>query len=81
MKKNHSRPEQVAQWKGKGAHEKDLSKLAHLLKGVSEALNQPSAAVELVVNYYEPILEARFDDFPRRRKDFEQLISIERDRR
>jgi DNA helicase II / ATP-dependent DNA helicase PcrA len=36
----------------------------------------PVAAVEEVMKYYRPILQEKFDDFPRREKDLEQLVPM-----
>jgi DNA helicase-2/ATP-dependent DNA helicase PcrA len=59
---------------GKGSEGlKALSKLLSALgsKGIS-----PKGAVEKVMAYYTPILEQKFDDFPRRARELEQLVPM-----
>jgi DNA helicase-2/ATP-dependent DNA helicase PcrA len=36
----------------------------------------PDRAVELSMDYYEPILQGKYDDFPRRERDLHQLVSM-----
>jgi len=76
VKKNQPLPWQIAEWPGAGKGDGGLKTLSHLLKELSSKNLLPEKAVELVMNYYDPILRERFDDFPRRQKDLEQLIPM-----
>lgn len=64
------------EWPGAGKGDKGLEALSKLLKQVSTKDMAPEKAVELSLKYYEPILRERFDDFPRRQKDLEQLLPM-----
>ena len=76
VKKNQLLPWQIAEWPGAGKGDRGLKILSHLLKELSSEKLSPEEAVELVMDYYDPILRERFDDFPRRQKDLEQLIPM-----
>jgi DNA helicase-2/ATP-dependent DNA helicase PcrA len=56
---------------------KDLERLAALLRSLRGEGVPPSSALERVLAYYEPILErVHPDDYPRRQKDLEHLVTI-----
>jgi len=76
MREGNRLPWQVAEWPGAGRRDDGLKRLARLLKRLSARNASPKRAVELAREYYEPILQERFDDFPRRGKDLEQLIPM-----
>ena len=76
MRENQVRPQAVDQWPGAGKREKGLKGLAALLKGLTKRGLSPDKGVEQVLEYYLPILKERFDDYPRRRKELEQLIPM-----
>ncbi|MFH1487422.1 MAG: 3'-5' exonuclease, partial [Pseudomonadota bacterium] len=69
-------PHRIDQWPEAGRGQKGLKALSGLLTLLSDKAITPAAAVELTVTYYEPILKEKFDDFPRRLKDLEQLVSM-----
>jgi DNA helicase-2/ATP-dependent DNA helicase PcrA len=69
-------PHQLDEWPGQAKKDGGLNKLANLMKQLKENHLSPERAVELVTEYYTPILKERFDDFPRRQKDLEQLIPM-----
>lgn len=76
IKTNRSDPWQIADWPGAGKGDEGLKVLSRLLKKLSAKEIQPDKAVELVMKYYDPILREKFDDFPKRQKDLEQLIPM-----
>ena len=76
VKKDKPVPWQIAEWPGAGKRDGGLKILSHLLKKLASRNLSPQKAIELVMNYYDPILRERFDDFPRRQKDLEQLIPM-----
>jgi DNA helicase-2/ATP-dependent DNA helicase PcrA len=76
MKRNRSHPWQVAEWPEARKGDDGLKGLAELMRELSAPKNKPDKSVERAIEYYEPILRERFDDFPRRRKDLDQMISM-----
>ena len=57
--------------------EKGLQLLSKMLISASALVNVPPARIlEIVADYYFPILKERFDDYPRRFKDIDQLAII-----
>lgn len=76
MRTNGCLPFQVSEWPAAGKGDEGLKGLSALLRELSSGEIKPAAAVELVMQYYDPILKERFDDFPRREKDLGQLISV-----
>jgi len=76
MKKRHVLAAGVDQWPGGNKEKEGLVKLAKLMGALSTANLRPDKAVELAFEYYTPILRERFDDFPRRQLELEQLISM-----
>ncbi|NCB39289.1 MAG: ATP-dependent helicase [Erysipelotrichia bacterium] len=54
-----------------------LQKLSKMLTSAARIIQSPPARLlEIVSDYYFPILKARFDDYPRRFKDVDQLALI-----
>jgi len=57
-----------------------LAKSVEQLKTLFSELNRETMTVsamgEKIVEYYLPLLQKRFDDYPRRERDLEQLLSI-----
>lgn len=76
IKTDRCLPWQVAEWPGAGKGDEALKTLSFLLKRLSKNEITPKEVVELVMDYYSPLLQEKFDDFPRREKDLEQLIAM-----
>ncbi len=76
MKTNNIPPGQLAKWPGAGKRDSGIKPLSKLLAGLSSNNMQPQKAVEMVMEYYTPILQERFDNFPKRQKDLDQLIPM-----
>lgn len=76
MQENQIRPHAVAQWPGVGKREKGLKALGALLGALMKKGLAPDHGVKQVLDYYMPILKERFDDYPRRQKELEQLIPM-----
>ncbi len=76
MKTTDALPWQVADWPEAGKKYTGLKSLASLLKKLSAQGMRPRKAIQLAMAYYDPILRERFDDFPRRQKELEQLVSM-----
>lgn len=69
-------PWQVSEWPEASKRDEGLKGLSLLLKKLSAKDVTTKEAVELTVKYYDPILRAKYDDFPKRQKDLEQLTPI-----
>ena len=76
LKEKRCAPARIAAWPGAGKADEGLKGLAALLGELSSKGVSPAAAVEQVMAYYNPILQEKFDDFPRREKDLEQLVPM-----
>ncbi len=76
MKENRPLAGQVAEWPAAGKGDEGLKALGQLLSQISKRGLAPQKAVQLVIKYYDPILKEKFDDFPRRQRDLEQLIPM-----
>jgi len=50
--------------------------LAELLQQLQNPDLAPSTRLNLALSYYEPILKAHFDDYPKRLRDLEHLLTI-----
>jgi len=53
-----------------------LHELAGLLETLERARPTPARSLEHVLEYYAPILKLRFDDWPKRQRDLEQLVAL-----
>ena len=76
LKETRCPPSQVAEWPGAGKADEGLKTLAGLMADLSAKDISPEAAVERVMKYYKPILQEKFDDFPRRERELEQLVPM-----
>lgn len=76
MKREGIPPERVAEWPGAGKRLEGLKALGDLLRDLTDRETSPPKAVERVMAYYLPILKEKFDDYPRREKELEQLIPM-----
>jgi len=76
MKKEKTQPWQIAEWPGAGRGDSGLKALSGLLKQLFDKALTPERSVELAVKYYDPILQERFDDFPKRQKDLKQMAHM-----
>jgi DNA helicase-2/ATP-dependent DNA helicase PcrA len=76
MRSNRIPPEQVGKWPGTGKKEGGLKPLGKLLASLVSKKMKPQKAVERVMEYYVPILKEKFDDYPRRQKELEQLLPM-----
>ena len=53
-----------------------LSRLCDLLGDLWKSPSPPSDLLSSLLYYYEPILEKKFDDFPKRARDLEHLVAM-----
>ncbi|MFO7783083.1 MAG: ATP-dependent helicase [Thermodesulfobacteriota bacterium] len=73
LKKNGLEPARLGEWPGAGKRDSGLKTLASLIENLSRPRQSPRKAVEAAIAYYEPLLRERFDDFPKRLLDLQQL--------
>ncbi|MFU8860729.1 MAG: ATP-dependent helicase [Cyclonatronaceae bacterium] len=59
-----------------GKYKQNLSVLFALLKTVGHSDTSPGDAVSKIIEYYKPICEKKFDDYPKRLKDLESFSGI-----
>ena len=53
-----------------------ITRLQDLLRRIGQEGLPPETLIEEALDYYDPILRERFDDYPKRRADLEQLAVI-----
>jgi len=76
MRDNRIPHERLGEWPGAGKKETGLKPLQALLGKLASKGIKPGKAVERVMDYYVPLLKERFDDYPRRQKELEQLTPM-----
>ena len=76
MKNDQIPLQKLAEWPGAGRRESGLKDLGILLGRLTSKEIGPKDAVEQVMEYYLPILKDKFDDYPRRQKELEQLAPM-----
>jgi len=76
MKKEGVVAGKIDAWPGISKEREGLTKLAKLMDALSTPKIPPTEAIELAVAYYGPFLKERFDDYPRRQQELEQLIAM-----
>ncbi|MBW1729461.1 MAG: UvrD-helicase domain-containing protein [Deltaproteobacteria bacterium] len=74
MKEKSVAPGAIGQWPGAGRAEQGLKALSELLSVLDKGNCAPKTAVEKTLEYYRPVLEERYDDYPKRERELEQLI-------
>ena len=78
LKENNIHPKDLSQWPGMKDKNRyrELNALANLFFEMSKEGISPRDAVKLIMDYYVPILKDRFDDYPKRQRDLNQIISM-----
>jgi DNA helicase-2/ATP-dependent DNA helicase PcrA len=76
MKREAVSPASVNEWPGSGKEQEGLDRLSMLLAALSAPKIPPETAVELAIEYYVPFLQERFDDYPKRQQELEQLTTM-----
>ncbi len=76
MKDNRIAPYDLAKWPKLGKKDMGLKPLGALLERLSRQHMTPVEAVTQVMGYYIPLLKERYDDYPRREKELEQLAPM-----
>jgi DNA helicase-2/ATP-dependent DNA helicase PcrA len=76
MKKENAMPWQIEKWPEIQKNDDGLRYLSELMRNLSGDDISPEKAVELVKDYYDPILKENFDNFPKRQKDLEQMVPM-----
>ena len=65
----------LKQFPGRAAYMDQLIRLAHLLQTTHEQ-KTPRGQIAAIERFYRPIMQANFDDHPRRQRELEHLITI-----
>ncbi len=60
----------------KGATGRGLTDLVRVLEKVSETAMTPGECLAAMLEYYLPLLKMQYDDYPKRLKDLEHLLTI-----
>jgi len=76
MREERPQPWEFHDWPGARKGDDGLRRLSDLIRQLSAEELAPERAVALAIEYYGPLLKERFDDFPRREKDLEQLVPM-----
>ena len=76
MKTSQIPPEQLGRWPGAGKRDNGLKPLSNLMTKIVSKDMEPERAVEEVMEYYRPVLMTKFDNYPKRQKELEQLIPM-----
>ena len=76
MKNDQIPLRKLAEWPGARKKDGGLKNLGILLGNLTSKEVEPGEAVEQVMEYYLPILRDKFDDYPRREKELEQLAPM-----
>ena len=63
-------------WMDYGGYPDGVRSMFDALKGVSSQSMSPGEKASGILDYYEPILKARYDDHPKRKKDLEMFQNI-----
>lgn len=74
IKENGTQVANLGKWPGAGRAQQGLQSLANLLSALGTEGIAPKAAVERALEYYRPILAERYDDYPKRERELEQLV-------
>lgn len=53
-----------------------LLRTADFLESINPKTDKPDAILERVVEFYQPLLEEHYDDWPRRKRDLQQLAGM-----
>lgn len=65
----------LKQFPARASYADQLVRLANMLRTISEH-KSPRTQLSTVMRFYRPILQARYDDHPRRQRDLEHLLNI-----
>jgi DNA helicase-2/ATP-dependent DNA helicase PcrA len=65
----------LKQFPARAAYKAGLIRLAHLLQTANEH-KTPRDQITAIERFYRPIMKASFDDYPRRQRELEHLITI-----
>ncbi len=69
-------PNQIDNWPDAGKSREDLSALGQVLELVRLRKKEPVAAARGVLEYYGPLMQERFDDYPKREKELNEIIRM-----
>ncbi len=64
----------LKEYPGRGKVKASVGRLSKLFGRLEELQSSPVSCLQEVIEDYEPMLQERFDDWPRRKRDLEQLV-------
>lgn len=76
MQENRVSPGKIGAWPGSGKKDSGLKNLSELISRLAPKGITPGKAAEQVMEYYVPVLKEKFDDYPKRQRELEQLIPM-----
>jgi DNA helicase-2/ATP-dependent DNA helicase PcrA len=76
MQENRISPGKIGGWPGTGKKDSGLRHLSELISRLAPKGITPGKAAEQVMEYYVPVLKEKFDDYPKRKRELEQLIPM-----
>ncbi len=76
LKKNNIHPKDIILWPGMKSRYEGLNDLSQLFYNMSANNISPKDVVEHVIEYYTPIMQEKFDDYPKRLRELKQLIPM-----
>ncbi|MCD4760557.1 ATP-dependent helicase [bacterium] len=76
MQQEKTRPGRINEWPGVNKRIDGLKALSRLFTRLSVDNIEPGDATNSMLEYYDPILKEKFDDYPRRRKELKQLAEM-----
>jgi DNA helicase-2/ATP-dependent DNA helicase PcrA len=76
MQDNNVSSAKIGQWPGASKKDSGLKNLSKLISRLTPKSITPRKAAEQVMEYYVPLLKDKFDDYPKRQRELEQLIPM-----
>jgi len=76
MQENRVSSGKIGEWPGAGKKDSGLRHLSELVSRLAPKGITPGKAAEQVMEYYVPVLKEKFDDYPKRQRELEQLIPM-----
>ncbi|MBW1696217.1 MAG: ATP-dependent helicase [Deltaproteobacteria bacterium] len=76
ISKKHTAKEGINAVRPHKSYSKPFGRLNTLFQKLDVKSMSVAQLGEVIIEYYEPLMENRFDDYPKRMKDLEQLLSI-----
>jgi len=76
IKEQNMPPSGIDKWPEAGKNRDDLSALGRAMGLVGLRRDEPVEAARAVLEYYGPLMKERFDDYPKREKELNEIIRM-----